>query len=174
MSTAFRIPGYCVHSAKQQAYVRLNGEMLYLGAPGSPQSKAKYDRLIGEWIARGRSHVKPTQGQGISVNEILLAYRRFAETYYADAEGPNTAELERINLAIRPVTALYGETPAENFGPRALKTVRNKMIFQNLCRLTVNQRINCVRRIFRWAVEEESDSILRLSWAPGGAGTEAR
>lgn len=155
MSTLFRIPRYCIHTAKQLAYVRLNEEMIYLGPPGSPQSKAQYDRLIAEWIAGGRTYIKPSEREGVSVNEILLAYRRFAETYYANADGPNAAELERINLAIRPITELYGDTTAKDFGPRALKTVRDKMIAQNLCRLTINQRIGCIRRIFAWAVEEE-------------------
>jgi hypothetical protein len=154
-STRFRIPGYCIHTTKQQAYVRLNGEMIYLGPPGSPQSKARYDRLIAEWIAGGRAYLKPEERDGVSVNEILLAYRRFAETYYANADGTNAKELERINLAIRPVTELYGETPAKDFGPRALKIVRDKMIAQQLCRLTINQRVGCIRRIFAWGVEEE-------------------
>ncbi len=84
MSTKFRVPGYCVHTARNQAYVRLNGEIIYLGAPGSPESREKYDRLIAEWMASGRTYVKPAQRDGISVNEVLLAYRRFAESYYVN------------------------------------------------------------------------------------------
>ena len=154
MSTAFRIPGYCVHSAKQQAYVRLNGEMLYLGAPGSPQSKAKYDRLIGEWIARGRSHVKPTQGQGISVNEILLAYRRFAETYYADAEGPNRPSWsESIWQSVRS-PHYTGRHRPKFWSPRAQDRAEQNDLSESLPAHS-QSCINCVRRIFRWAVEEE-------------------
>lgn len=155
MPAKFRVPGYCIHTAKQQAYVRLNGEMIYLGTPGSPESRAKYDRLIAEWMAGGRTYVKPAEREGISVNEVLLAYRRFAEGYYVNPDGTNTPELERINLAIRPVMDLYGETPAQNFGPKALKAVRDKMVAEELCRITINQRIGCIKRAFGWAVEEE-------------------
>jgi integrase len=129
--------------------------MIYLGQPDSPDSRAMYDRLISEWIASGRTYIKQADREGISVNEILLAYRRFAESYYVNPDGSNTPELERINLAIRPIADLYGETPAKNFGPKALKAVRDRMIDEKLCRLTVNQRIGCIKRMFGWAVEEE-------------------
>jgi hypothetical protein len=78
----FRIPAYCLHITKGHAYARLNGKMIYLGSPNSPESKAKYDRLIAEWIAGGRNYFKPAERAEIRVNEILLAYRRFAETYF--------------------------------------------------------------------------------------------
>lgn len=155
MSATYRVPAYCVHAARNQAYVRLNGEMIYLGAPGSPESREKYNRRIAEWLAAGRTHVMPEQQPSISVNEILLAYRRHAETYYVNPDGTPSGELERIDLSIAPVMELYGTDVAEKFGPKALKAVRDKMIADGLCRLTINQRIGCVKRVFAWAVEEE-------------------
>ena len=102
----------------------------------------------------GSSSARP-QRASISVNEVLLAYRRYAETYYVNPDGTHTAELERVNFAIAPVMELYGTTAAESFGPKALKAVRDKMIADGLCRLTINQRIGCIKRVFGWAVEEE-------------------
>jgi hypothetical protein len=49
-----RVPQYCLHKAKGTAYVTLNGRVKYLGAYGSPDSKAEYDRLIGLWQLNGR------------------------------------------------------------------------------------------------------------------------
>src|SRR6266480_3779814 len=108
MAAKFHTPGYCIHRAKNLAYVRLNGEMIYLGEPGSPESHQKYDRLIAEWLSGGRSYVKPADRETISVNEVLLAYRRYAEGYYVNPDGTTTAELERVNLSIEPVMELYG------------------------------------------------------------------
>ncbi|HVT87456.1 MAG TPA: hypothetical protein VHD56_01275 [Tepidisphaeraceae bacterium] len=71
-TTKFRVPSYCVHTARNQAYVRLDGEMIYLGVPDSPQSKEKYDRLIAEWMQAGRVYVNPADKGGLSVNEVLL------------------------------------------------------------------------------------------------------
>jgi integrase len=149
------IPSYCIHKARQQAYVRLNGDMIYLGAPGSPESKEKYNRLIVEWLAAGRTRVSPNEPASISVNEVLLAYRRFAETYYINADGTPGTELVRIDVAIRPVIDLYGTAAAQDFGPKALKSVRDKIIASGLRRGTINQRIGVIKRAFAWAVAEE-------------------
>jgi integrase len=156
MPGTYRIPSYCIHSAKKQAYVRLNGVMIYLGPPGSAESKAQYDRILAEWIASGRTYLRPHERQRISANEVLLAYRRFAETYYVSPEGAvNAAEIERINLAVRPLMELYGETAAQDFGPKALQVVRKTMIEKRLCRVTINERIGSIKRVFAWAVSEE-------------------
>lgn len=155
MSAKFRVPGYCIHTARKQAYVRLNGEMIYLGPPHSPESKAEYDRLIAEWMQAGRTYVKPDDRPTVSVNEVLLAYRRHAEGFYVNPDGTPTQEVERVNLALRPVTDLYGTTPAEQFGPKALQTVQEKMVADDLCRRTINQRLGVVKRAFRWAVKQE-------------------
>jgi len=156
MPAKFRTPCYCIHRAKNLAYVRLNGEMIYLGAPDSQESRQKYDRLIAEWLSSGRTYIKPADQPSVSVNEILLAYRRHAEAYYVNGDGTNTPELERVNFAIEPVMELYGLIPAQSFGPKALKAVREKMIADKLCRLTINQRVGCIKRAFAWAAEAES------------------
>jgi integrase len=155
MPAKFRTPCYCIHRAKNLAYVRLNGEMIYLGAPDSQESRQKYDRLIAEWLSSGRTYIKPADQPSVSVNEILLAYRRHAEAYYVNGDGTNTPELERVNFAIEPVMELYGLIPAQSFGPKALKAVREKMIADKLCRLTINQRVGCIKRAFAWAAEDE-------------------
>ena len=46
-----RIPGYRKHKTGQ-AFVVIKGEHKYLGKHGSKASKAKYDRLIEEWLRR--------------------------------------------------------------------------------------------------------------------------
>jgi len=45
---------------------------------------------------------------------------------------------------------------ADEFGPLALKAVRQHMIeVEGLSRNVINQRINRIRRIFKWAVSEQ-------------------
>src|SRR5690606_25675955 len=75
MSTAKpRSPKYCLHKPKNQAYVRLDGRMIYLGIYGSSESYAAYTRGLAEWFASGCAPVLPEQ-KYLSVNEMLLAYR---------------------------------------------------------------------------------------------------
>ncbi len=63
----------------------------------------------------------------MSINELILAYWRFAEGYFVK-NGKPTAHLDRIRSALRPLKELYGHTPAADFGPLALKAVRERMM----------------------------------------------
>ena len=149
------VPAYCRHKSKNRAYVRLSGDFIYLGEYGSPESHAAYQRVVAEWLARGRLPRAQDEG-GPSVNEVLLAYWRWAEGYYVDPDnGRPSREMDFIAYCIKPLKELYGMTPAAAFGPIALKAVRQKMLDAGWCRNVINQRIGCVKRIFKWAVAEE-------------------
>jgi len=45
-----RVPIYWWHKASGQAVVTLDGRDYYLGAFGSPESRAEYERVTGEWL----------------------------------------------------------------------------------------------------------------------------
>jgi integrase len=141
-------PSYRLHKPSGQAVVTLNGKDFYLGAFESKESREKYDQLIAEWLASGRQ--TPTSG-GLSVNELLLAYLEFASTYYA----PPSTERQHVKWSMRPLKELYGRSGAADFGPLALKNVRDKMIEAGLCRREINKRIGRIKRLFGWAVENE-------------------
>ena len=51
------VPAYRLHKARNLANVTIDGRDVYLGRYGSEESKAKYERVIGEWLARGRASV---------------------------------------------------------------------------------------------------------------------
>jgi integrase len=148
------VPSYRKHKPTAQAVVELNGRTHYLGKYGSKQSKAEYDRLISEWLAGGRQ--LPGPDKDLTVNELALAYLRHADQHYRKPNGEPTRQLELVKLAIRPLKALYGMTPAAEFGPLALKAVRQRMIEQGtLCRLTINEHVSKIKRMFAWGVENE-------------------
>jgi integrase len=134
----------------------LNGRDFYLGRYGSPESRAEYDRLIAEWLSNGRTLPVAAAGAGsdLTINELLLAYLKFAETYYVK-NGKPTKEPVNIGLALRPLRKLYGHTLARDFGPLKLKTVRQAMIDAGNCRNEVNKRTRTTVRVFKWAVENE-------------------
>ncbi len=160
MST--RIPKYRLHKGSGQALVQINGERIYLGKYGSAESKEKYQRIIAEWLV---SVSEPKQGDVTSpatvirhdlpVNEMLLAYLTFAEGYYAK-DGEPTKEFVCMKHALRTLLKLYRTTRARDFGPLALKAVREHMItVEGLSRGVVNHRVNRIKRVFKWAVSEE-------------------
>jgi integrase len=146
-----RTPSYCLHKATGQAVVRIDGKDHYLGKHGTPESRAEYNRLIGEWFANAQSLPSKAESDGFTVNVLLVNYWRWAEEHYRDAEGKPSRELENVKDALRPLRKLYGETTAASFGPLALRAVQQHMVQAGLARTVVNSRINRIRRVFKWA-----------------------
>ena len=81
-----RIPKYRLHRSSGRAVVTLDGQDRYLGTHGSPESKRAYQLLIAQWLSSHTAASEP-QPSDLSLDELLLAYLRFAEGYYRDAEG---------------------------------------------------------------------------------------
>lgn len=150
-TSASRVPSYRRHKASGQAVVTISGKDIYLGKWNTKASKAEYDRLIAEFLANGR---RLQDSNDVSVVEVLNAYRKFAHGYYRKA-GNVTSEYSGIMDALKIVRSLYGRTPADDFGPLALKSVRQCMIDKDWARSTINQACGRIRRCFKWAVENE-------------------
>ena len=154
------LPSYRRHKPSGQAIVTLDGKDIYLGHHGTPASRAEYDRLIGEWLTHGRRRPSaPNRLPALTVNDLILRYWKFAEKYYC-RDGIQSRELDNICDALPQVRPLYGQSPADEFGPFALKAVRRAMIDAGLSRTTVNARIGKIRRMFRWAVGDELISAV--------------
>lgn len=144
-----RIPSYRKHKASGQAVVTMDGRDRYLGRHGTAVSKAAYNLLVAEWLAAGCQ--VPRENSTITMNEIILGYWRHAEDYYRTSPG----EMERIKQAVRPLKELYGSSRATAFGPLSLKAVRQRMIESGLARKTINFRIGTIKRLIKWATENE-------------------
>jgi integrase len=145
-----RNPSYRRH-ASGQAVVTLSGQDIYLGPHGTAASKREYDRVVGEWLARGR---QVQHGAGtLRVADVIKAYWDFISGYYAGEQC--RTELGSFRLALRVLRRLYGETSASAFGPVALQTVREAMIQEGWSRPYVNRQTNRVKRCFKWAAGQE-------------------
>jgi integrase len=127
-----------------------------LGKYDSPESRAEYRRVLAEWEEGDKQLRQRAAGHsGLTVNELLLAFWRHAEQHYRGPDAKPTKELADFRLSLMPLKDLYGHTLAAEFGPLALKTVRQKMIDAGLCRGVINQRTGRIRRVFKWAVENQ-------------------
>ena len=154
-------PSYRYHKARDCAVVTIDGKNHYLGPWQSPESHEQYAALIAEWTRNGgtlpattTTANTSTDATPLAVNELILAYFKFAQTHYVK-HGEPTSEQGCLKQALRPVRQLYGTTPATEFGPRALKNVRQAMIDAGRARKSINKDAHRIKRMFRWAVEEE-------------------
>lgn len=149
------MPSYRLHRPTNQAVVTLNGRDFYLGKYGSHESKKELDRLISEWLTGGRRLIGKSPSLDITIAELLVRYVEHAERYYRKGNGKQTSEVANIKAALRPLKLLYGQTAAREFGPLALKVVRQWFIEAGFCRKHVNNSVGRVVRAFRWASEHE-------------------
>jgi hypothetical protein len=155
MSRRPHIPSYRLHKQSGQAVVTLPDGFggrrdVLLGKHGSPESRAEYARVLGEWEANGR---RPPQTDpapsDLTSNELALVYWNWAVAYHRwDKRGGFC-----LKGALKVIKDLYGHTVAREFGPLALKACRNKMIALDWSRSYVNSQVDRLRRMFRWAAE---------------------
>jgi integrase len=134
--------------------VTLGTRTIYLGRFGSRAAKVEYDRALQEWLASGR---QVEEDEPLTVNELIAAYvEGHASKHYRKPTGEPTRQLQLVKLAMVPLRQLYGKAPAASFGPVALQAVRQRMIDKGtLCRLTINEHVSKVKRMFAWGVANE-------------------
>lgn len=148
--SARKVPALRHHKARGLAVVTLGGKDFYCGKFGSPESRREYDRVVGEWLAAGRPQAVGNP-QRLTMAELLVRYIEYAKGYYL----PPSRELEGITLALRPLKQQYAHTLAADFGPLALRAVRDGWVRAGLARRHINARVGKIRRLFKFAVSHE-------------------
>ena len=114
--------------------------------------------MIGDdglrWLARGRRLPDAEEQQEFTVAELCAAYWRHAKAYYRK-DGRPTGTTDQIRQSIRWLRKSYAATDVTEFGPLKLQAVREMIVESGVCRGYVNQRIDNIKRIFRWGVAQE-------------------
>lgn len=154
-----KLPSYRLHKPSGRAIVTLDSRDHYLGEHGSLESFEKYKKLLAEWIAKrdeplGLLSLDDPVPEDLRLDELLLSYLEFAKGYYVK-NGKPTGEFTNMKHAVKPLADLYSGHRVSQFGPRHLKSAREAMIRADLSRKVVNARVNRIRRIFKWGVENQ-------------------
>ncbi len=147
-----RVPSYRKHKATGQAVVTISGKDIYLGQYGSKESRAEYNRIVGEWLANDCQLA--TAGPEITIVELIARWWKHAKQHYR-RNGKATGTEANFKPALTLLKERYGHTEAGKFGPLALKSLRQKWIETGGSRRYVNDNVARVRQIFKWGVSEE-------------------
>jgi len=86
-----------------------------------------------------------------TITSLVAKHLEWAKDYYR----VNPRQVDNIRLALGNLTDTYANLPAEDFSPLKLQEVRNTMIQANLARKHINQRINVIKRLFKWGAAQE-------------------
>jgi integrase len=149
-------PTYRFHKQSGQAvcdyYDPLTGRKrtVSLGKWQSRESRQAHARIVAE-AAVGRPVVRDT----LTLSELMLAFLRHAEQHYRRPDGSNTDELANFKQVVKVVRETHAHVPAAEFGPLALKAVRQRMIDRGWSRKNINLHVGRVRRMFKFGVENE-------------------
>jgi hypothetical protein len=153
---ARRVPKMCHHRPSGRAYVTdpASRRQVPLGRWGTPEAEAAYGRWVAEFLSRPAGVPAPRPGAAVTVDQLCEAYLEHARAYYRKG-GRETSEVKSLKAVMGPLSDLYGTTPARDFGPSALRAVREQFVAVGWCRAHVNAQVHRLRRIFRWGVEQE-------------------
>jgi integrase len=157
MPRHFKIPTYQFHRGTGQARVKIDGRDHYLGPHGSDESKRRYEELVRKLLTdRERAALarRAEISSSLTIAELVAAYKRFARSYYVK-NGRPTNEFGNVAVALDPVWRRHGYEFVTQFGPKALKAIREGWVAAGLVRTQVNKRVERVRRMFAWGVAEE-------------------
>jgi integrase len=173
-----RQPAYCVHKSKNLAYVRIHGRMIYLGRAHSRDSLNRYAEVAAAYLAGedATPTTRPSPKAGaLSVGE--LAERWYVAMHQQHGKGHQKAYEAR--LAALELTKQHATARVVEFGPRAFRAIRDRLVKEARSRQFINRRMNSIRRCFRWGVAEElvpADRLHALAAVDGlrqGAAPEA-
>lgn len=146
------VPKYRLQKRSGQAIVTLNGRGYLLGPHGTDASRRQYDRLIAEWLDRGRQPAA-TESASLTIAELAARYLTFAEGHYVRDGKPST-EVIKLKSALKPLLSLYLDLDATEFAPAQLKVVRADMVKGGWSRNYTNSQVGVLVRMFKWAAVE--------------------
>ena len=146
-------PKLCIHKPSRRFYIDWQGRFHYWPT-GTTRSVAQPDydamRAIheagGAFVFRGAERA-PVR----TVDALIDGYLSHCDRYYANSK----ATVANIERALAPLHERVGRRPLDSFGPRVLREVREGMLATGWSRKVINARVQCIVRMFKWAVSEE-------------------
>ena len=173
-----RLPAYCVHKARNLAYMTLDGREHYLGRAHSPESHARYREALSALLAG----LAPQEAARRPARPTALTVAELAERWCAAEaarRGPRHQAAYEAVYAAKELARQHATATVAEFGPRAFKAIRDRMVRDGRSRQWTNRMMNAIRRCFRWGVGEElvpADRLEALAAVDGlryGAAPEA-
>lgn len=119
-------------------------------------TRAAANRAYRLWLAN-EYHANPAVADPsriLTVGQLCDRYHAHAINYYVDAKGSQTREAVNIEHAIRHLRDAHEGMSAYEVGLTELRGVRDIMEV-TLSRSVINQRVNKIRAMYRWAAENE-------------------
>jgi len=123
--------------------------------PPAAEQNNSSDQVLIDAITAASLREKRQQGLPVSINELILVYRRHTHEYYRK-HGKVTRQAEQIDEVLRFLRKQHGKESVELFGPVALDELRDQMIDDlDWSRKHINKQVLRLIGMFKWAAEKE-------------------
>lgn len=151
------IPKLCRQRSRKgdRAFVTDAGRRVYLGEWGAASTEDAYREFILKKARPDLYLLDDEPPEGATVAEVAVTFFEARANYYVKG-GRQTGQLDRFKYALEYVVEFYGNERADDFGPRKLLKVREAMETSGrFSRKYINTLLNCIRHVWRFAVERE-------------------
>jgi len=118
-------PRYRRHKGSGQAIVEAGGRVTYLGKWNTIAGRREYDRVVAEWLERGRQPL--VESGDLTIAEPASRYWSCTKWRHV-RHGQPTAQWFHVRSALQHLLKLDVDTLAVDFGSVELKVVREQMI----------------------------------------------
>jgi hypothetical protein len=138
------------------AYCFAGRRQVRLGRVDDPETERRYRTFVAEWLAAGCRWPDDKRPEAVlTVQGLVDAYTNYvAQHYRRPSTGEATREGENLKHAVVELLELFRDLPATKVDALVVKRVRAAMVERKLCRRTVNDRVQRIQRMVRWAAEE--------------------
>ncbi|MBZ0153990.1 MAG: tyrosine-type recombinase/integrase [Planctomycetes bacterium] len=153
-SSKLKVPP--LRSSGGYAYCFAGRRQVRLGRADDPETAGRYRTFVAEWVATGCRWPDEKRPEAVlTVQGIVDAYtKHVAEHYRRPSTGEATREGSNLKHAVVDLLELFRDLPAIKVDALVVKRVREAMVARGLCRKTVNDRVQRIQRMVRWAAEE--------------------
>lgn len=92
----------------------------------------------------------------LTVAELTERYLEYAEAYYTKPSGRRTSHASNMDHAMRPMIKVCGRKLVSQVLATDLRAARDLMLDKDLSRVTINERVNRIRHVFKWGVGRDT------------------
>ncbi|MGL4942098.1 MAG: tyrosine-type recombinase/integrase [Thermoguttaceae bacterium] len=147
-----RLPSLRLHT-KGYFFIRVAGKDHYLGKDKA-EAKVQARLLLADYLREQPASPVRSPASELTIEEIAVEFLLEVKQRF-ERNTNDTGSYGRYKSAIQLLLDVHGKDKPSQFGPLALKRLRERLITQGLARATINTRIDIIRACFRWAVENE-------------------
>ncbi len=107
--------------------------------------------------------------RGMKLFNLVGQYQKYADGYYRKPTGEPTTEAASVRQATEQLVNCVGNIPANSLNPIQLAKYREGLIERGNSRKTINDKMDRVRRMYKWGVAHGLVServLMRISTLP--------